>query len=258
MAARDVAPTGAPCWIDLFTRDTDAARAFYSDLFGWTALEQNENFGGYYMWEREGVPIAGGMRAEPGQPLPGLWSVYLKVDDAAKTVETAKSAGATVIVEPTTVGDTGIMAVLIDPTGASIGLWQPKDFGGFTVRGEPGSVGWFELLTRDYEKAVEFYRDVFGWDTHTMSDTPEFRYTTLGSDENALAGIMDASDALAAGEPPYWGTYFAVADTDDTVARARKLGATVTVEAHDTPYGRVATAKDPGGTQFSVMGPTAT
>src|SRR3954454_9539176 len=154
MATRDITPTGAPCWIDLFSADTDATRAFYSDLFGWTALEQSEEFGGYFMWERDGVPIAGRMRAEAGQPVPGIWSVYLKVDDAEKTVEAACVAGATVMVPPITVGDTGIMAVLVDPTGAVIGIWQPKDFGGFQVRGEPGSVGWFELLTRDYDRAV--------------------------------------------------------------------------------------------------------
>ena len=39
---------------------------------------------------------------------------------------------------------------------------------------------------------VETHREVFGWDTHAMSDTPEFRYTTLGEGESQLAGIMDA------------------------------------------------------------------
>ncbi|MDQ1705778.1 MAG: uncharacterized protein QOF18_2144 [Frankiaceae bacterium] len=258
MTTRAAAPTGAPCWIDLMTSDTSAARTFYSDLFGWTALEQNAEFGGYWMWARDGVPIAGGMGAEAGQPAPAFWSVYLAVEDADKTVETAVAAGAQVIVPPMTVGDTGIMAVLIDPTGAAIGLWQPKDFSGFTVLGEPGAPGWFELLTRDYDRAVAFYRDVFGWDTHTMSDTPEFRYTTLGEPgPDAIAGIMDATSFLGADDSPHWGTYFAVEDTDATLARAKELGGTVTQEAEDTPYGRMARATDPGGTTFSVMGPTS-
>ena len=46
---------------------------------------------------------------------------------------------------------------------------------GFEVRNEPGTAGWFELHTRDYDKTVAFYRDVFGWDAHTMSDTDDFR-----------------------------------------------------------------------------------
>jgi predicted enzyme related to lactoylglutathione lyase len=258
MTTRDTAPTGAPCWIDLMTADTDAARAFYSDLFGWTALEQNEEFGGYWMWTRDSAPVAGGMAAESGQPAPAFWSVYLAVEDADKTVETAVAAGAQIIVPPMAVGDLGVMAVLVDPTGAAVGVWQPKEFSGFTVLGEPGAPGWFELLTRDYDTAVAFYRDVFGWDAHTMSDTPEFRYTTLGAPgPDAVAGIMDATSFLGADDSPYWGTYFAVEDTDATVALATKLGGKVMVEAHDTPYGRIATATDPTGTKFNVMGPTA-
>ena len=59
--------------------------------------------------------------------------------------------------------------------------------------GEPGTPAWFELHTRAYEQTVAFYRDVFGWDAHAMSDTHEFRYTTLGEGESQLAGIMDDS-----------------------------------------------------------------
>ena len=256
MATRDAAPVGAPCWIDLLTDNPDAARAFYRDLFGWTPLEQSEEFGGYWMWAREGVPVAGGMGAHPGEETEGIWSVYLAVEDAEKTVETATAEGAQVVVPVMTVGDTGVMAVLQDPTGARVGVWQPKQFNGFTVIGEPGAPAWFELLTRDYDKAVAFYRNVFGWDAHTMSNTPEFRYTTLGEGERASAGIMDASNFLGADDKPHWGTYFAVTDTDATLARAKELGGNVAREPQDTPYGRLATVTDPGGTRLNVMGPT--
>jgi predicted enzyme related to lactoylglutathione lyase len=258
MAARDAAPVGAPCWIDLLTDNPEAARAFYADLFGWTPLEQSEEFGGYWMWAREGAPVAGGMGADPGESTESVWTVYLAVEDAEKTVETATAEGAQVVVPVTTVGDTGIMAVLLDPTGARIGVWQPKQFNGFTVIGEVGEPGWFELLTRDYDTAVAFYRTVFGWDAHTMSDTPEFRYTTLGEGERAVAGIMDANNFLETGETPYWGTYFTVADTDATLARAKELGGQVVREPQDTPYGRLATVSDPAGTRVNVMGPALT
>src|SRR3954453_17938377 len=122
MTTRDAAPAGAPCWIDLMTDNAEAVRKFYSDLFDWTAEEPSAEFGGYFMWSRDGVPIAGGMPTEEGQPAPCVWSVYLAVDNADKTVETATAAGAQVIVAPIAVADLGIMAVLIDPTGAAIGL----------------------------------------------------------------------------------------------------------------------------------------
>lgn len=47
MPKRDVAPNGAPCWIDLFSSDTEAATAFYTELFGWTAESAGEEYGGY-------------------------------------------------------------------------------------------------------------------------------------------------------------------------------------------------------------------
>ncbi|MDQ6614274.1 MAG: VOC family protein, partial [Actinomycetota bacterium] len=37
MPTRDTAPIGAPCWVDLMTSDTERSRAFYCELFGWTA-----------------------------------------------------------------------------------------------------------------------------------------------------------------------------------------------------------------------------
>ena len=57
-----------------------------------------------------------------------------------------------------------------------------------------------------------------------MSDTPEFRYTTLGEGEDQLAGIMDASAFLPAGVPAHWSIYFGVDDTDAALAKIKSLG----------------------------------
>ena len=53
MRARDIS-AGAPCWMDLSTSDTAAARSFYTGLFGWTADEPQEEFGGYFMFNGAG------------------------------------------------------------------------------------------------------------------------------------------------------------------------------------------------------------
>jgi len=257
MPTRESAPVGAPCWIDLSTTDVEAARSFYSALFGWTAEEPSAEFGGYFMFTRDGVPVGGGMGVMPDQPVPREWNVYLATDDVEKTVSAAAEAGAQVVVSPMPVADLGVMAVLVDPMGAATGLWQPQSFPGLSVLGEPGTPGWFELLTRDYDRAVAFYRDVLGWDMHVMSDTPEFRYSTHGKDEAALAGIMDAATFLEGDEAPHWNTYFMVADTDVSLAKATELGGRVLRPAEDTPYGRLGVLADPTGTRFQVMGPTA-
>ncbi len=101
--------------------------------------------------------------------------------------------------------------------------------------------------------SVQFYRDVFGWDTHVASDTPEFRYTTFGEGDGALAGIMDAANFLPEGVPAYWSIYFGVEDTDKALAQVVDLGGSVIAAAEDTPYGRLATAADPTGAQFRLI-----
>jgi predicted enzyme related to lactoylglutathione lyase len=244
---------GEPCWIELFTPDTDAAADFYGQLFGWTATDPDEEHGGYRILEREGVPVAGLMRNDGSMGGPSTWSVYLATDDAAGLVERARAAGAEVVAGPMVVGDLGSMAVLVDPSGALVGAWEAASFEGTAAVAQDGAPVWFETLSKDYDTSVRFYTDVFGWDPHTMSDTPELRYTTLGKDEQARAGIMDAT-AMLGEQPSRWQFYLQVADTDDTVARATGAGGTVVMPPEDTPYGRLAVLKDPAGVQFCLMG----
>jgi predicted enzyme related to lactoylglutathione lyase len=118
---------------------------------------------------------------------------------------------------------------------------------------QEGAPAWFETLSKDYDTSVRFYADVFGWDVHTMSDTPDFRYSTLGKDEQARAGIMDAT-AMLGEQGSRWQFYLQVADADDVVARATAAGATVVMPPEDTPYGRLAVLEDPAGVQFCLMG----
>jgi hypothetical protein len=244
---------GEPNWIELFTPDPDGAKAFYGELFGWTTEETGPEYGGYRLFHHNGAPIAGCMKND-GQGV-SAWTVYLESDDAAGTVEKAKAHGAQVIVDAMQVGTLGHMAVVADPSGAAVGIWQPLDHRGISVRGEVGAPSWFELLSHGYDAVIPFYEEVFGWSTSTMSDTPEFRYTTLGKDESALAGVMDGSGFLG-DTPSHWHFYVEVADTDATLAKAKELGGTEVTAADDTPYGRLATIADPSGVPFLVMGPT--
>src|SRR5437588_11845357 len=113
MPARDTAPVGAPCWVDLMTSDTARARDFYTQLVGGGAEDPNPEFGGYFNFTKDGAWIAGGMGRRPETPaeMPDVWSVYLATDDAEKTVATATDNGAQVIVPPMAVADLGTMFV---------------------------------------------------------------------------------------------------------------------------------------------------
>lgn len=254
MTTRETAPVGAPCWTDLWTSDVDGSRRFYGELFGWEAGEPSAEFGGYFMFLRDGVPVAGGMGAMGDVPAGNLWQVYLATDDITKALETAEAEGAQIISPAMPVADLGSQAILVDPTGAHVGTWQPDTFQGFTVLNEPGAPSWFELHTRDHATAVSFYRSVFRWETTSVGDSDEFRYTTVRgvSGDGDVAGVMDASLFLPEGVPAHWSVYWETDDVDALVRKATSLGGSVVSEAMDTPYGRLATLRDPAGAEFKL------
>jgi hypothetical protein len=257
MPARDKAPIGSPCWVDLWTSDTERSRSFYSDLFGWEAQEPSAEFGGYFMFTRNGAPIAGGMGDMGELRANNTWKVFLAVEDAAKTAELAEAEGGQVVGPVMDIADLGAQAVIVDPTGATVGIWEPRAFPGLTVLSEPGAPSWFELHTRDYRRSVDFYRAVFNWETKVVGDTDDFRYTMMvdATSDQALAGIMDARGFRPEGESATWVVYFGVDGADAATSRISELGGTIVEAPVDTPYGRVAGAKDPTGTYFKLVGP---
>jgi uncharacterized protein len=253
MAARTANTPGAPCWVDLMTTDVDRARQFYGDLFGWESEDPNPDFGGYLNFTKGGVRVAGCMPDMTAGEMPPVWSVYLASADATKTMEAVAAAGVPVFAPAMEVADLGTMAVFADTGGAVIGLWQAGTHTGFGLVQEPGAPSWFDLMTRDYEAVLAFYRDVFGWTTHTVADDPGFRYTVMADGEQWYCGVMDASSFLPEGVPPYWSVYFGTDDTDAAVAKVLSMGGSVVDPAEDTEYGRIATVKDPMGALFKLV-----
>ena len=253
MTTRDHAPAGAPCWTDLWTSDVDGARKFYSELFGWEALEPSPEFGGYFMFARDGMPTAGGMGDMGDMKANNTWKVYFNTDDIDRALKDVGAQGGAVNSPAMPVADLGSQAVFTDATGAELGAWQPGTFPGFLVLAEHGAPSWFELHTSDFATSVAFYRSVFGWETTTISDTDEFRYAVMrnpeGTDE--LAGIMDSSSFPGA-PPSAWSVYWHVEDVRSSLGKVTKLGGSVVDKAEDTPYGTLATAKDPFGAAFKL------
>lgn len=251
---------GAPCWTDLMTSDVEKAKDFYTALFGWSyETADQETYGGYVTAFKDGAQVAGLMakmddQATPDQPtIPDAWTVYLKSDDIRETAEKIQAAGGQTFVEPMEVPEQGHMAMYADAGGAAFGVWQSTGHAGFENLAEPGTPAWFEIQTRDFAPTLKFYQQALGWKTFTTSDTPEFRYATLGEGEDQRAGIFDATGDLPDGAPAHWTVYWDVTSTDETVATATALGATVILPAVDTPYGRMAVLVDPMGAPFRVI-----
>jgi hypothetical protein len=251
---------GAPCWVDLWTSDVEGSRAFYAQLFGWEAMEPSEEFGGYFMFHRDGLPIAGGMGdMGPDMPANDTWKIYLSTDDIAGVAASLGAHGAEVQAPPMSVADLGQNMVFVDPTGAHLGAWQPGTFPGCSSLNEHGAPSWFELFTRDFAGALDFYRSVFSWKTEIEGDTDEFRYATLRDPDSGdqLAGVMDASAFLPEDVPAHWSVYWDVESVDAAVSRVNTLGGALVDGPTDTPYGRMATVTDPAGAMFKLRTPPA-
>jgi predicted enzyme related to lactoylglutathione lyase len=232
----------------------DASASFYGGLFGWTTTEPGpiEETGGYRMFLKEGQQVAGLGPAQEGQP--PVWTTYIAVDDADKTVELVKANGGAAFVEPFDVMTAGRMAILADPGGAVFGIWQAGEHTGADLVNEPGSLTWNELLTRDVEAVKTFYNAVFGVQPaeFPMGDGPPYVMFNVG--ERGVAGVMAMGDNFPAEVPSHWLTYFAVDDTDTAVAKAKSLGATVMQEPFDIPgIGRIAVLTGPHGEAFAVI-----
>jgi uncharacterized protein len=208
MPAPDTNVPGAPIWVDIFTSNPDTARAFYCQLFGWEADEGAEEFGGYFNFTKDGKRVAGGMKNDGAMGAPDLWTTYLASSDADATVAAVEASGGQTVVPVGDVGDLGRFAVVADPGGAGVGVWEGRGHTGFEVIGESGAPNWFELHTREYDASLAFYRDAFGWVLFTAVDTPEFRYTTHSGPDQQYAGIIDASQWRPEGSPAEWFVYF--------------------------------------------------
>ena len=145
------------------------------------------------------------------------------------------------------------MAVAVDPAGAVFGIWQSAAHSGIRLANEPGSVCWNENMSRSLDANKAFYQAVFGYQYDDMS-SGDFHYATFKTEGDPLGGIGDLAGVTGDEVPAHWMTYFAVADADETVATATKLGGTVLREAWDTPFGRMAVLGDDQGAVFAILG----
>lgn len=122
--------TGSVCWVELTSRGFEAARKFYSDVFGWTATKSDVSTPEMEYWTftlGEGQSFAGGLEAPAEMPAeaPSYWQPYIAVDDADATAAKAGELGGTVMVGPADIPQTGRFAVISDPLGAVFGILQP-------------------------------------------------------------------------------------------------------------------------------------
>jgi uncharacterized protein len=241
-------PEGTPTWIDLGIPDLDRAIDFYGAVFGWEFVRGNADNGYYTMCLLRGKPVAALMQNVDADPIGYWWNLYFAVNDCEATASKAKAAGAELLQEPMQAMEYGKMAVLRDPTGGHFALWQAGQHIGAQIVNEPNSMLRNDLVTPRPGPARDFYTEVFGFTLDGDSRIEGADFTFLRRpDGHEIGGILGDPSA----KKSEWGVLFAVDDVDTAVARIREAGGSAD-DPFDMEYGRLANARDPFGTPFSV------
>ena len=254
MATKTGYTPGTFCWVELATSDAAGAKSFYTGLFGWDAEDDDIPGGGVYtMFKINGLNVCAcnpQQEAEAAAGVPPHWNSYVSVEDADQTAKLAEGAGGSVLAPAFDVMEIGRMAVMADPTGAVISVWQPRSQIGAQVRDEDNTLSWNELISTDAGTAKAFYVEVFGWEP-TDVDMPQGTYTTFKIGEEWAGGLFERSDM-----PSNWLPYFQVADAAAVAAKASDLGGQPLMAPEPVEgVGKIGVFMDPQGASFGFIEP---
>jgi|CZKG01.1.fsa_nt_gi predicted enzyme related to lactoylglutathione lyase len=253
MGERSEYAPGTFSWVDLSTTDQAGAKAFYEALFGWQAqdMPMGEDGGVYSIMQLGGRSVAAIVsQPEPQREagVPPLWSSYVTVESADEAAQRAADLGATVHAPAFDVFDAGRMAVIQDPQGAYVMVWEPRGNIGAGLVNEPGALVWNELQSPDPDASASFYGEWLGW---SVAELPgmEQRYLGIKVGERSNGGITVQNQP---GVPPFWLVYFGIEDIDAGIAKVQELGGAKLAGPIDIQMAKLAIVTDPQGAVFAL------
>lgn len=239
---------GKVIWRDLISEDLDAAKTFYSGLFGWTFEDAIARGGHEYVVAKSGDVYVAGLLAFDS-PNDGnnysRWLPYVSVNDVDDAIARATSAGGSIAV-PASEVSIGRVAAIVDPQGAVVGLIRSDvgDPDDKTTAPGPGRPVWSELLASDTGEAADFYRQLAGYDVRT-GVYRERDYAVLQNGGKARAGIVERPSENVQTD---WLTFYGVNDPVAAAERAASLGGEILLPASkNLRKGTVSVVTDPSG-----------
>ncbi len=241
---------GSFCWTELATTDDGSAKKFYTTLFGWGFEDSPAGPDMIYtMLKKKGKNVGALYKLGPQQKgVPPHWNTYVSVASADESAKKARELGGKVLMDPFDVMDVGRMAIVENPQGAMLSLWEPKKHIGAEVMNEPNAMCWCELQTTDTDSANRFYTGLFGWGTKVGGD-----YTEWLRGGTSIGRTMKIQKEWGP-VPPNWLVYFCVDDCDTAAKKAGELGGEAIVSPSDIPKtGRFSVLRDPQGAVFAVV-----
>lgn len=238
---------GMPCWVDVSVETVEQRHSlmdFYASLFGWTYDEGPEETGHYTIASHDSHPVMGLSNVPDSD---GTMLTYFATDDLAAAAERASALGGTVVFGPMAVMDVGSMAVVVDPTGARHGLWQPGAFKGFGELYEPGSPGWFNHDSLDPSAAAAYYSGLTGF----AATEPSPGMTILADGDQWFASI---SRAMSPTRSARWNPIYVTDSLERFREAAVRAGGAVVLEEMPVPGSAISVVTEPVmGTEVTVM-----
>ncbi|HEX2236226.1 MAG TPA: VOC family protein [Actinomycetota bacterium] len=244
---------GTFSWVDLGTTEAGAAKGFYGAVFGWEARDTPAGEDrSYTMLFRDGDLVAGLYEMDEHQRGAGMvpnWLSYVTVESVDDAARRAAELGGTVVRAPMDIQDSGRMAVVADPTGAVLGLWEPRAHIGAQRVNDVGALCWNDVVTPDPAAAASFYTDLLGWEITELDQAGGYRHIRNRGASNG--GLMPS--AMAGNPPPHVLPYFNAGSIDDTARVIHDRGGRLVTQPMQVPAGRFAVAQDPQGAAFALF-----
>jgi predicted enzyme related to lactoylglutathione lyase len=240
-------------WYEYMAKDTKQAIAFYSGIISW----KTEPFPGvddYTMWVGSQGPL-GGVMALPAEVakkgIPSHWVAHVQVAGVDATVASAQKLGGTVHHPPTDIPNVGRFAVIADPQGAAIAIFQSGNEMTLHDTAKPQEFCWNELITSDDAAGWKFYEALFGWKVFQDMDMgPMGTYRIFGIADKQLGGMMKTPPGAPI--PPMWMFYVETENLEKSIDAAKAKGAQLLNGPMDVPGGRIAQFLDPQGAPFNL------
>lgn len=245
-------------WYDLNTKDKGKAKAFYTELFGWTVQS----------WRPEGAPADmpeydmiclgdqpfGGINTLPDDaPAPAHWMGHVQVDDLDAAMKRAENMKASFPMGDVDIPTVGRFAIMMDPQGCVVSLFQPAgDSPPIPGMDQHGMIGWNELMASDTDAAKAFYSEVVGWKWREGPLDTEMEYHLFGTGEEGgdAGGMMNKPDDMPVAA---WFHYITTEDIEETVAKVEELGGRVDAKPFEIPgVGKIAVCAGPDGSMFGL------
>jgi len=243
-------------WYELITTDMAVAKQFYTKVVGWRTREASTPDMAYTLFTAGDSAVSGLMdlpveaREKGATP---RWLGYVGVDDVDAAAGRVGRLGGAVYLPPTD-SDIGRISVVADPQTASLAMVEGLKFGQGEAAGpgEPGRVGWHELLAADWEEVFGFYSGLFGWQKVDAEIGITDTYQLFGAGGQTIGGMITKR---AIDPVPFWLYYFNTGDIDAAAQRVKAAGGEIYEGPIELPGGSwILRCGDPQGAMFALQG----